>query len=352
VAVAVAVMLCTAACRPSHWVSHACEWSAAASPARDAIAFFSDTNVVLRRVDGDHQVAFAGCLAGAKDAIKEIVALEDGWSAFVYGYRVRGGNFFESGSVEDQFACIVDFRARTSRTFDVGLIQSLRHAHVTAGERTGWLYIDSIGETLQVIDVKRGVSAELENAGQSRVEVGTTTRVIRRDLKQTDPAHPIYQSTLVINDYDASVWPPVLRGTRSIVVGGRTDRVVVSADGKWAAYDGSPYYVGMESQGPVGDLGLVDLATGNVVFEQLARPGSLHASDIVVRGGRPYVLVAARPDPYGSGDAATGYWLDDHGAQVGGTKRVSSDRVTWLPAWSRVVVDASCDLDLVALPPP
>lgn len=173
-----------------------------------------------------------------------------------------------------------------------------------------------------------------------------------RELVQIHKDHPIYRSTLVIDDYDASVWPPTLRGTRSVVVGGRSDRVVVSADGRWAGYDGSPYYVGIESQGPVADLGLVDLSTGKVVFEQLARPGSLHASDVVVRGGRPYVLVGAKPDPYAQGDAANAYWIDEHGAQVGAAKRVSSDRLTWLPAWSRVVVDASCDLDLVPLPLP
>lgn len=347
----VALALCAAACGRSHWVSYACEWSS--SPPRDAITFLSDSGVVLRRSDGDHIVGYAGCLSGGRKAIKDVIALADGWSAFVFGYGVRGGNFIESGSVENAFACVVDFRAKTSTSFDVHKItRDLRHVQATAGVRSGWLYIEAINETLQVLDLKTGASAELERAGTTYVEIGTTTRVIRRDLEQTDPNHPLYKSTLVINDYDASVWPPVLRETRSIVVGGRTDRVVVSSDGRWAAYDGSPYYVGMETKGQVADLGLVDLSTGKIVFEQLARPGSMHASDIVVRADRPYVLVAATTDPYSHADTATAYWLDDHGAQAGSAKRVASNRLTWLSAWSRVVVDASCDLDLIALSPP
>lgn len=132
---AVVLALCATACGRSHWVSHACEWST--SPPRDAIAYLTDTSVVVRRVDGEHRLDYAGCLAGAKDAIKEVAALEDGWSAFVYGYRVRGGNFIESGSVEG------DVRAKTSRVFDVSMIsRGLRHAHVTAAARGSWIASD------------------------------------------------------------------------------------------------------------------------------------------------------------------------------------------------------------------
>jgi hypothetical protein len=111
--------------------------------------------------------------------------------------------------------------------------------------------------------------------------------------------------------------------------------------------------VGMESQGQVGDLGLVDLASSKVAFETLARPGSLHASDLVSRGDAAWVLVASDPDRHYSGNTnATVSWLDRQGRQVGSTATMRSHDLVWLPSWSRVLASDSCALDLRDLPLP
>src|SRR5688572_22046767 len=81
------------------------------SPMRDAIAYADPDGMVLRRADGVRRVAYGGCIGDSK-LIDGVIALADGWRALAYGYRVSGGNWIESGSLRDTFACVVDFRDR------------------------------------------------------------------------------------------------------------------------------------------------------------------------------------------------------------------------------------------------
>jgi hypothetical protein len=340
------MLMFASACGRTPWIRHACEWSLASG--RDAIAYVEDAGVVLRRDGRDIRIGRTGCLA-RESRVDGIVALRDGWSALVYGYDVTGGNWSESGEVHDSFACVVDFRSGASRSVEPELLsRDLRHFDATVGARTGWLYVHEIVRPVRVVDLD-GRSATLPEAGKTIVEIGTTIRTIEGKLEQTDPKLPIYRSTLVVRDYDAAVWPPALRATREIAVGGRTDRTVVSADGRWVAYDGSPYHVEDGVHHAVGDLGLVDLASGKIAFEVLARPGSVHAGDLVSRGDAVWVLASTAPD---LSDVHTASWLDRTGVQVGAAVRTRSPRLVWLPSRSRVLVDNLCSLELLDLPPP
>jgi hypothetical protein len=342
------ILLVASACGRPPWLRHACEWSLA--PGRDAIAYVDDGGVVLRRDGRDHRVGFTGCLAPARGRIEGIVALRDGWSALVYGYRVHGGNWIESGAVRDALACIVEFRTGVSRGIDPALLsRDLRHFDATVGARTGWLYVHETVLPVRVIDLD-GRSATLPEAGKTIVELGTTIRTIQGELQQAHPQRPIYRSTIVVRDYDAAVWPPALRETRRIAVGGRTDRTVISADGRWVAYDGSPYHVDELGHRTVGDLGLVDLAASKIAFELLARPGSLHVGDVISRGDAVWILASSAPEI--SSGAYTASWLDRTGARAGAAARTRSHRLIWLPGPRRVLVDDLCALELLGLPPP
>ncbi|MBA3397600.1 MAG: hypothetical protein H0T89_33560 [Deltaproteobacteria bacterium] len=240
------LVVVAAACSP-------CTWSA--SPAGDAVAYLDDSGVVLRRDGKAHRVGFAGCLATAEDHVKALHVLVDGWSALVVGYDVRGGTMHHSnGTIEDVFACVVDFRTKISTPIDPDVLTaSIRRIDGSVGYRTGRFY--------------------------------------------------------------------------------------------------SPHYPGIEVEGPVADLGLVDLASSRIAFEIRARPGTLELGDVVSHGDAVWVLVAEnqRRDTSGS---YTARWLDRSGKFVGRSKQIRGSRLVWLRSQARVLMDETCSLDLLDLPPP
>jgi hypothetical protein len=336
-----------AGCGPSHWIGYACEVSIA--PHRDAVAYHDNDahRLVLRRDDGDHPLAYPRCV-GSGDDIAGVLALADGWRALVYGYGVTAGNGFESGELKDEFACIVDFR--TGATTDVNpllLSYNLRQFQPTVGASTGWIYNHEVANDVVVIDLAKGVEAKLENAGGTIVELGTTARTVRAQPIDSGSLAPDHKGAVTVQDYDTTTWPPAPREPRLIPVRGRSYEVVVSTDGRWAAYYGSV-------AGDVYDLGLVDLEAGTLAFEQLQQPGDGKVRDVLVAGDAVWLLTAVTA-PALRDRVYTLQWLDRNGAAVGPAKESRDDfapALTWMPGRRRVASKASCAVDLLDLPPP
>jgi hypothetical protein len=327
-----------------HWIDSKCELSIA--PRRDAVAFHDDDakKLVLRREDGDHDAAYPPCV-GDGTRIQGVVALADGWRALVWSYDVSGGNGFEHGEIADESACVVDFR--TGATTDVdprSLSRDLRHFEPTSGATTGWIYNREIAAPVQVIDLAGSRGALLELAGKAIVEVGTIARTVVNEIVDVGG---VYKSTLVVQDYDTTTWPPAPREPRRIPVAGRTDAVAISADGRWAAYAGGLL-------GDVYDLGLVDLESGAIAFEALGEPGDVRVGDLVASGDAVWLLVATSP-PAPRERRYTVQWLDRNGTAAGGTRELRDDfppQLAWLPGRHRVASGAYCSVELHDLPPP
>jgi len=290
-----------------------------------------------------------------------VVALGDGRRALAWSYATSGGNWIESGSVGDQSACLVDFTTRrVTALASEALGRDFRHVRASAGRTSGWLYLDEIVGPLRVLDVERGRSSavDLKAEGGERVaiaEFGATIRLVGTRYQAIDPDHPIYRHFLVIVDLDADTWPLVERSRREIEVRGRPDRRVLSQDGRWLAYSGQPYFAGIELEGDATDVGLVDLAQGAARHEALRQPVHATVAELVVAGGRPWLLriTSNRASNSPAHDLA---WFDDQGAQVGpAVHRATLQRAyaaRWLPVAGRVLVDDGCSLDLIDLPLP
>jgi hypothetical protein len=347
-----ATALAAAGCAKKHWISHECAHSV--SPRRDAIVYASDDAVVLRRDDGEHRVPFEGCLAAGKD-IDHVVALADGWRALAFGYRVSGGNFIESGDVEDGAQCLIDFRAKTATPVDGSLfIDDMRHFEATVGAESGWVYVHSLIDPPRAVDVARGAFAELAGipdvnaSGAAIAERGGTGRVVTARYQQTDPDHPVYRFTIVVHEVALGAWPPSVTRTVEIPVNGRADRLRISDDSRWLAYSGNPW---RPDGARVFDAGLVDLDERKVAWELLAQAVDLDVADVVVGPHGPQVLGLERAPGAGL-EAGRLVWLGANGARGERSANVRAMAASWLPWRKRVLLDDACALDERDLPPP
>jgi hypothetical protein len=329
----------------SHWIEHACQVSLSSD--RTAFVYVTDDAVGMKRDGKDLRVPFTGCLATGKN-ISKVVALQDGWSAFVYGYRTVGGSIHHSnGTMEDERACLVDFRTLTSSEIDTSLVGRLKHSELEVGAQTGRIYV--LGDNARAIDLAKREAFPLGVDAKHVVEMGSVLRTVGIDLDQIHPSHPIYKHTLVITDFAPDSWPPQAASTRQTVIKGRPDELAISDDGHWVGYTGTPYYEGLESRGQVADTGLVNLDSGAITFELLAEPGDAHVGDVATTGAVPKVLVRRSSDGAYDGPVEVA-WLDATGVKVS-SKTMRASRVHWVPSAKRLIVSQYCEHSLVDLAP-
>lgn len=344
-------------CGHKPWLEDSC--SADARGPAEAVVAIEAHAVALHPVAGAPvRVDTDACLHAEA---RGVVALGDGRRALAWSYETSGGNWIESASVSDQHACLVDFTTRRATPMATeALGRDFRHLRVAAGPTSGWLYLDEIVGPLRVLDVERGRASaiDIKAEGGERVaiaEYGATIRMVGTRYEALTPDHPIYRHYLVIADFDANTWPPRERSRREVEVRGRPDLRVLSADGRWLAYSGLPYFAGIELEGQASDIGLVDLERGAVSYEALRQPVHATVAELVIAGGRPWLLriTSNRESNSPAHDLA---WFDDHGAQVGpAVHRATLQRAyaaRWLPVAGRVLIDDGCSVDLIDLPPP
>ncbi len=334
-------MAAAGACHRHHWLEHSCAYSL--GPGRDAIVYAAKGALVLRRADGEKRVKYAGCLAGGAD-IHAVLALAGG-RALAFGYTTSGGNWIESGSVEDTVDCLVDFEKGQATSIDPGLfIRDMRHFDASVGPRTGWVVVHSLIGPPRVIDVARGVAQELDASphGADHAVAAASDGgdvLVSSEYEEVSASPPRYRYRLVVRDIGPA-WPPTGQITAEIPLGGRADRVRVSDDGRWAAYSGTDHVSG----GASSDLGLIDLSRAAIVWQRLDQPGDVAVADVVEERGSVRVLIMER-EPLAS-DSARLRWLGDGGQPRGGEPDASrTANAFWLPWRRRVVLDRYCELD-------
>ena len=147
--------------RSSRWIEHPRAWSV--TPERDGVVFIEGRDAVLRRSGGDVRLGLGVCLPGDNSGMG-LVAL-GGQSAVVFSYGVHGGNFFESGTVEGETACRIDFRDLSVRSCPAGFLDDPRHFAGIAGGRTGWVYATGAQSGVWVWDLDADRSALLPGGG-------------------------------------------------------------------------------------------------------------------------------------------------------------------------------------------
>jgi hypothetical protein len=343
-------------CGGRPWLTDACD--ADASVAAEVVVRVDEHGLALHPISGaPTRVDTDACLGRRAGGV---VAL-GGQRALAWSWEAMGGNWIESGRVGGQRVCVVDFAAGTATERPSELLgRDFRHVRAWAGAASGRVYVDEALDPLRVVDVASGAAVDLaidaEGAEQVAIaELGDRLRAVGTRFEQIDAERPIYRHFLVVAEYDASAWPVVERARREIEVSGRPDERVFSADGRWLAFSGTPYFVGMESEGTVTDFGLLDLKSGEIVHESLRQPVDAVVLDVVVAGGRAWTL-RSTTDRHRIDKLGRLAWFDHAGAQVGpGIEREGDTHpyeARWLPGARRVLVNDGCTYALVDLPPP